>query len=175
MMAKTFPRLALLAALLLSAFQGCSDADVRCLGRPVECSRRSANDCIGGCSVRTGCLGEAITCDTISDNDICQQTPGCELRGSCEGLRTDGGEPACEDLPPRRCQMTDGCVYSVACVGGGTTCDALDDDLCGLYPQCAFQSQCTGQADACGDLDSVDECRIVPGCYPADTDPSVTE
>jgi hypothetical protein len=66
-----------------------------------------------------------------------------------------------------------GCQFAVTCVGEGAGCEDLDEDTCGLYPECGFRSECTGRADDCGDVSTVEQCRLVPGCFPADTDPSI--
>jgi hypothetical protein len=166
-MKNMYARLVFLGATLAAFGHGCSDASVRCLGTPSECANRSADDCVSGCSLRRGCLGERVQCDTISNNLLCEQPPGCGLRGTCEG------EASCTQLSASQCRMTAGCQYVVGCVGDGTPCESLEEDLCGLYPQCAFESQCYGKAQACDEVDSYDQCQQVPGCYLADTDPSV--
>jgi hypothetical protein len=159
--------------MLLGLFHGCSDASIQCLGHPSPCQGRTAEQCIEGCSLRTGCFGDDIVCEDITEDALCQQTPGCELLANCDGIRDDGAGPACELLAAPQCRTTPGCQYNVSCTGGVTSCEALDRDTCPLYPQCGFQSQCTGSADSCGDVTNVDQCRQVPGCYPADTDPAI--
>jgi hypothetical protein len=172
-MAKTFARVVFFGAVFVGLFYGCSDASVRCLGRASSCEGRLASQCIEGCSLKTGCLGDDIVCGEITEGALCDQTPGCERQGSCEGVRQDGETPTCEELAATPCRSTPGCQYVVSCVGPGTPCGELDQDTCELYPECKYQSQCSGSADSCGDVGTVEQCRQVPGCYPADTDPSI--
>jgi hypothetical protein len=172
-MAKTFAGLVFFGAVLAGLFHGCSDASVRCLGHASACEGRSSSQCLEGCSLRTGCLGDAIVCGEIDDTVLCAQTPGCEVRASCEGERADGESPACADLATTPCRNTPGCQYVVACIGSGSSCEELDEDTCNLYPQCGFESECGGRASDCGDVSTVEQCRLVPGCYLADTDPSI--
>ena len=172
-MAKTYAKLVFFGAMLLGIFHGCSDASVRCLGHPGPCAGRSSEQCIEGCSLRTGCLGDDIVCEEITEDALCQQTPGCELLANCDGVREDGGSPVCSLLAAAECRQTAGCQYNVSCTGRGSACADLDSDICELYPQCGFQSQCVGNADSCGDVTNIEQCRQVPGCYPADTDPAI--
>jgi hypothetical protein len=171
-MAKTYACLFFFGAVLVGLFHGCSDASIRCLGHASDCEGRLPSQCIEGCSLRTGCLGGDVVCAEINENALCEQTPGCELRGRCEGERADGETPACGQLAATPCRSTAGCQYVVSCVGPGTSCEDLEQDVCGLY-QCAFDSACGGRADDCGDVTTVEQCRQVPGCYPADTDPAI--
>jgi len=53
------------------------------------------------------------------------------------------------------------------------SCDSFGDTQCELYAQCTLGTECRGSATKCSDLDSSSSCLDVPGCYPADTKPSV--
>jgi hypothetical protein len=172
-MAKTYAKLVFFGAMLLGLFHGCSDASTRCLGHPSACEGRSQSQCIEGCSLRTGCLGDPIVCEQITEDALCQQTPGCELLANCDGVPDDDGAPACNTLQAAQCRQTPGCQYNVSCTGGVTSCEDLDSDTCGLYPQCGIQTRCVGRADSCADVTNIEQCSAVPGCYPADTDPAI--
>jgi hypothetical protein len=161
-------RLFFLAAAGLPLAHGCSDSSLECLGSAVACDNRDANECNHGCQLRTGCVGDAvITCDSLTDNpNLCLQT-GCRYVGSCDGA--DG----CQDLKYEECGMTQGCMQVRRCIGAGVRCGTLEESQCELYSQCTRGSECIGTATKCSDLDSSSACLDVPGCYPADTKPSV--
>lgn len=157
-----------LAALPLA--HGCGDSSVECLGSAVACENREVSACDAGCRVQSGCLGDAVACETLTDNPtLCLQTPGCRYVGSCEGAE------GCSRLEFEVCGQTEGCLQVRRCYGDGTRCEDLEDSLCELYPECALTQRCTGSAISCGDLDTESQCLSVPGCFPADTTPSVVE
>jgi hypothetical protein len=154
---------------LLSA-HGCSDSSVECLGTAVACENRDLGECVAGCRVREGCIGNTVDCASLTDEpNLCVQTAGCRYLGSCDGA--DG----CEDLSYDECPGTAGCVQVRRCGGAGVRCSELEDSLCELYPQCARGSECIGTPTACEDLGSTGACYSVPGCVPADTTPAVVE
>ena len=115
-----------------------------------------------------GCVGDLpVTCESLIDNpDLCLQT-GCRYVGSCDGA--DG----CDKLPYAQCGMTEGCMQVRRCIGDSVSCDSFGDTQCELYAQCTLGTECHGSATKCSDLDSSSSCLDVPGCYPADTKPSV--
>jgi hypothetical protein len=169
-MTKYCIRLAFLAAAAFSLIHGCSDGSLECLGNAVACGDRDVDTCNHGCEVESGCLGDSeITCDSLTNNpDLCLQTPGCRYVGSC-----DGG-PGCNQIADfAQCGTTPGCTQVRRCFGGSISCDSLDDSQCELYSQCVLGSRCVGSADSCGNLESAGSCLDVPGCYSADTKPSV--
>jgi hypothetical protein len=168
-MTKYCIRLVFFAAAALSLVHGCSDGSLECLGAAVACSDRDVNTCNHGCRVQTGCLGEQpVTCESLTDNpNLCLQTEGCRYVGSCDG------EPECAALDFEACGNTAGCTQVRRCYGDGTRCGDLEESQCELYAQCTRGSRCVGSADSCGDLESAGACLDVPGCYSADTKPSV--
>jgi hypothetical protein len=157
-----------LAALPL-AQAGCGDGSVECLGTAVACSNRDASECKHGCELRSGCVGDVpVTCDSLTDNpNVCVQTKGCRYVGTCDGAAN------CKNLKYDECGMTEGCMQVRRCIGDDFDCNRLEDSQCELYPQCKLGQQCVGSATSCGDLDSQNACIEVPGCYAADTKPSV--
>ena len=169
-MTKTLLGLLLVAAAAAPLVHGCGDSSIECLGAPVACENRELEDCNGGCRVSEGCLGGTITCDSLTDvPTICLQTPGCRYVGSCEGA--DG----CEELDFDACGGTPGCVVVRRCFGGSLTCASLERDLCELYAECRLGEECGGSAAPCNDLESTAQCLNVPGCFTADTEPSVVD
>lgn len=169
-MTKTLLSLLFVAAAAAPLVHGCGDSSVECLGTPVACENRELDDCNGGCRVFEGCLGGTITCESLTDvPNICFQTPGCRYVGSCEGAE------GCADLDFDDCGSTPGCVEVRRCYGGSLTCASLERDLCELYPECRLGEECGGAAFPCNDLSSTAQCLDVPGCFPADTEPSVVD
>jgi len=167
-MTKTCLRLFFLATAALTLAHGCSDDSIECLGSAVSCELRDPSECDHGCRLNQGCFGETpVTCESLtSDPTLCLQT-GCRYVGSCEGAE------GCPSLRFDVCGITEGCQQVRRCDGDGITCDRLEDSQCELYAQCELGSRCEGSSTVCGDLDSSKECLEVPGCYPADTTPSV--
>jgi hypothetical protein len=161
-------RLLFLAAAGLPLAHGCSDSSLECLGSAVACANRDASECNHGCQLRTGCVGDLIvSCESLADNPpLCLQI-GCRYVGSCDGAE------GCADLKYDQCGMTVGCMQVRRCIGEGVRCDSLEDSQCELYSQCTLGSECLGSATKCSDLDSASACLDVPGCYAADTKPSV--
>jgi hypothetical protein len=157
-----------LAALPL-AQAGCGDSSIECLGTAVACSNRDPGECKHGCELRSGCVGDVpVTCDSLTDEpNICVQTKGCRYVGTCDGAAN------CKQLTYAECGMTEGCMQVRRCIGDDFDCNRLEDSQCELYSQCKLGSQCVGSATQCNDLDSQSACIAVPGCYPADTKPSV--
>ena len=168
-MTKTCLRLFFLAAAALPLAHGCSDDSIECLGSAVSCDLRDASECDHGCRLNEGCFGDSpVTCDSLTDEpNLCLQTPGCRYVGTCEGAAN------CPPLNFEVCAITEGCQQVRRCSGEGVTCDRLEDSQCELYAQCELGSRCEGSATSCGELDSSKSCLDVPGCYPADTTPSV--
>jgi hypothetical protein len=161
-------RLLFLAAAGLPLAHGCSDSSLECLGSAVACSSRDLSECNHGCHVRSGCVGNtAITCESLTDKpDLCLQR-GCRYVGSCDGAE------GCGQLKYDACGMTAGCMQVRRCIGDDVPCSDLEESQCELYSQCTRGSECIGSATDCSDLDSSSACLAVPGCYPADTKPSV--
>jgi len=161
-------RLLFLAAAGLPLAHGCSDSSLECLGTAVACSNREPSECSHGCQLRTGCVGELIvSCDSLTDNpELCLQT-GCRYVGTCDGA--DG----CESLGYGACATREDCKQVRRCIGDGVRCNSLDESQCELYSQCTLGNECLGSATQCNDLDSSSACLDVPGCFPADTTPSV--
>lgn len=169
-MTKTFVTMIVLALAAVPLVHGCGDSSIECLGTPVACENRELAACNGGCRVHEGCLGGTITCDSLTDvPNICLQTPGCRYVGSCEGAE------GCEDNDFDSCGTAPGCVQVRRCFGGSLTCAGLDRDLCELYPECRLGEECRGSAASCADLASTAVCQDVPGCFVADTEPSVVD
>jgi len=157
------------AAVILSAYS-CSDGAPQCLGDAVACENRSAEECAGGgCSIREGCLGGELTCDSVEGLTLCNQTPGCRWVGQCDG------SDACRALSYNECGNAPGCVQVRRCYGDGTRCEDLEASLCELYPQCENRSSCTGNATDCIELEADGQCSGTPGCFIADTTPIVAE
>lgn len=169
-MTKTFLGLLLLAVAAAPLAHGCGDSSLECLGTPVACENRTLDDCNGGCRTYEGCLGGTISCESLTNvPNVCVQTQGCRYVGSCEG--GDG----CEELGFEACGTAPGCQQVRRCIGGTLSCADLEDDLCELYPECQLGRECRGSAAACNDLASSAECLEVPGCFAADTEPSVVD
>jgi len=162
-------RFLFLAAAGLPLAHGCGDSSLECLGSAVACANRDASECNHGCQLRTGCVGDlTVSCESLTDNpNLCLQTTGCRYVGSCDGA----GD--CQNLKYEQCGMTEGCVQVRRCIGSGVRCEDLEQSQCELYSQCALGNECLGSATQCSDLDSSSACLGVPGCYPADTKPSV--
>jgi hypothetical protein len=169
-MTKICVRLLFLAAIALPLAHGCSDGTLECLGTPVACENRELATCTDGCSVYSGCLGSTVTCESLTDRpQLCVQTGDCRFVGTCEGRE------GCAAVPYDACAETPGCVQVRSCIGGSVSCGDLEDSQCELHPQCRLGDECRGSADGCGELSSSTECAAVPGCYPADTKPSVVD
>jgi hypothetical protein len=170
-MTKTCLRLLFFAAAAWPLVHGCSDSSIECLGTPVACDHRDLGECNGGgCEVHAGCLGESVTCDSLTDRpNLCLQTGDCRYVGSC------AGEAGCSQVAFDVCADTPGCVQVRRCYGGSVTCGSLADSQCELYPQCQLGQECRGSATDCGDLDSRVSCLQAPGCFSADTEPSVVD
>jgi hypothetical protein len=169
-------RLSLLAAAAVSLVHGCSDSSFLCLGTPVACENREIDQCRSGCRVFSGCLGtEPVTCESLTDRPmVCVQTGECEYLGSCTG------RAGCENVEYEACGETPGCQQVARCGVRGdaapfVTCDSLEESQCELHPQCRLGQQCEGEPDDCGSLDSGSQCSATPGCFPADTQPSVVD
>jgi hypothetical protein len=168
-MTKICLRFLFLGALALPLAHGCSDSPLQCLGSPVACGNRDLSQCTAGCSVREGCFGDVVTCESLTENPtLCLQL-GCRYGGSCEG------GPGCADTNYDLCATTAGCVQVAQCFGDDVRCSRLEDSQCELYPQCSLGRECVGDATPCGDLGSTSACLDVPGCLPADTTPSVVD
>jgi hypothetical protein len=171
-MKKICVRLSFLAATAVAVVHGCSDSSFECLGSPVSCENREIDQCNSGCRVFTGCVGvDSITCESLTDRPmLCVQTPGCEYLGSCIG------RAGCENVEYDACGETPGCQQVARCGGDDAIeCDSLEESQCELHPQCRLGQRCEGDADDCGSLDSSSECSAAPGCFPADTKPSVID
>jgi hypothetical protein len=169
-MTKTCLRLLFLALAAVPLAHGCGDSSIECLGTPVACQNRELADCNAGCRSYQGCLGGTITCDLLtSDSTLCRQTGDCRFVGSCEGAE------GCGSIDFDVCTDTPGCVEVRRCSGTSVTCASLGDDQCELYPQCRLDAECRGSAAPCNDLASRTACSDVPGCFPADTEPSVVD
>ena len=169
-MTKIYVCLSLLAALAVPLANGCGENSLECLGTPVACENRELATCTDGCSVFSGCLGSTITCESLTDRpQLCVQTGDCRYVGSCEG------RAGCENVGYDACAETPGCVQVERCYGGSVSCGELEDSQCELHPQCRLGQECRGEADSCGSLSSSSECAAVPGCYPAETKPSVVD
>lgn len=170
-MSNTWQRLIFWGALSVPLVHGCGASDVQCLGTPVACANRDATQCISGCSIREGCFGGPVSCETLTDRaELCIQTEGCQFLGSCEG------EPGCAALGfSDECEATPGCNIVRVCAGAGLDCSGLEDSQCELYAQCELGIECVGTPRSCGDVGSVEQCVAVPGCSPADTRPSVLD
>ncbi len=168
-MHKTFPSFTLLAALF--SLLGCASGEELCLGDAVACELRTADQCDSGCSLTRGCVGGAISCESLTDEgpQLCNQTSGCTWSGLCEGVE------GCRQRSYDECEAMEGCNQVRFCFGDGTRCEALEDSQCGLYPQCGNESVCQGAAMACEDIGSRPQCARVPGCFPAETTPSVVD
>jgi hypothetical protein len=168
-MTKTYLRLLLLAVAAVPLAHGCGDSSIECLGSPVACENREVADCNAGCGAFEGCLGGSISCDSLTaDPILCLQT-GCRYVGTCEGRE------GCGSIEFESCADTPGCEEVRRCYGTTVTCASLGDDQCELYPQCRLGQECRGTAAPCNDLSSPRSCLEVPGCFPADTEPSVTD
>ena len=169
-MTKYCLRLLFLAAAALPLAHGCSDSSIECLGTPVACGNREIGQCTDGCRVFEGCVGDVVTCESLTDRpEICIQTEGCRYLGTCEGRE------GCENVGFDECGETPGCVQVRRCDGRDFSCPDLEASQCELYPQCRLGTECQGTATSCGDLGSVDECSSVPGCFSADTDPAILD
>jgi hypothetical protein len=169
-MTKICLRLSFLAALAMPLAHGCGDSSLECLGTPVACENRELAQCTDGCSVRSGCVGTEVTCDSLTDRPmLCVQTGGCRYLGSCTG------RAGCENVEYEACGETPGCNQVARCAGEGVSCTDLESSQCELHPQCRLGEECSGSADACDELGSSSECSSVPGCFPADTSPSVVD
>ena len=169
-MTKTCLRLLFLAALAAPLAHGCGDSALECLGQPVACESREIAQCTNGCHVFSGCVGDTVTCESLTDRPmLCVQTGDCRYLGSCQG------RAGCENVSYADCAETPGCEQVARCAGGSVECSSLDEDQCNLYDQCRFGEQCQGDADDCDSLDSTGACSAVPGCFPADTQPSVVD
>lgn len=167
-MTKTCLRLTFLAALAVPLAHGCGDSSLECLGTPVRCENREIAQCTQGCRVFSGCVGDTVTCESLTDRPtLCVQTGDCRYVGSCRGR--DG----CENVDYETCGETPGCEQVARCSGGTISCASLEESQCELHPQCRLGQECRGDADACDELVSSSECSAVPGCFPADTTPSV--
>lgn len=161
-------RLLFLAATALPLAHGCGDSSLECLGTPVACENRELGACTDGCSVFSGCIGGTLTCDSLTDRpELCVQTEGCRYVGTCEG------RAGCENVTFDVCGETPGCVEVRRCFGGSVECGDMEESQCELYPECHLGQECRGTADDCGDLGSGAQCSRVPGCFVADTEPSV--
>jgi hypothetical protein len=119
--------------------------------------------------VESGCIGDApVSCPSLTDNPtLCRQTPGCDYLGTCDG------EEGCRRYGYDECAEHAECNQVRRCDGAGVACGNLEQSQCELYPQCRLGSRCEGTATRCSSLDSASACQQVPGCYPADTEPSV--
>lgn len=169
-MTKICLRLSFLAVLALPLAHGCGESSLECLGTPVACENRELAQCTDGCSVNSGCVGTEVTCESLTDRPtLCVQTGGCRYLGSCTG------RVGCENVEYEACGMTPGCQQVARCAGDGVQCGDLEDSQCELHPQCRLGEECRGTADACDSLGSSSECSAVPGCFPADTQPSVVD
>jgi hypothetical protein len=162
-------RFLFLALAGLPLAHGCSDSSIECLGTAVACSNRDTGECNHGCRLRTGCVGDLIvSCESLTDNpNLCLQTSGCRYVGSCDGAE------GCRDLDYAACPMMEGCMQVRRCIGDGVRCNSLDESQCELYSQCTLGNECLGSATQCDELDSSSACLDVPGCFTADTKPSV--
>jgi hypothetical protein len=169
-MTKNCLRLLFLGALALPLAYSCGDSPLECLGAAVACGDRDLVDCNAGCELSEGCFGNDITCDSLTSNPtLCLQTNGCRYVGTCEG-------PAgCEERSYSDCVNGPGCLQVERCYGGSVSCNSLEDSQCELYAECALSQRCQGSATTCNELDSTSACIDVPGCYPADTTPSVVD
>jgi len=168
-MIKTCLRLLFLGAIALPFAHGCSDSPVVCLGTSVACANRDLSECNAGCQVAQGCFGDDVTCDSLTDDPmLCLQT-GCRYIGTCEG------EAGCATLSFETCGTTAGCVQVRRCYGSNVRCASLEESQCELYPECALGSRCQGSAASCDEVSTTSACLDVPGCFPADTTPSVVD
>jgi hypothetical protein len=161
-----------LAAAAVPLIHGCSDSTFECLGTPVVCENREINQCNNGCRVFSGCIGaDSITCESLSDRPmLCIQTGNCRYVGSCEG------RAGCENVEYTACGETPGCTQVPRCSGSSVVaCSSLEESQCELHPQCRLGEQCQGSADSCGGIGSDSECSATPGCFSADTKPSVVD
>jgi hypothetical protein len=169
-MTKTCLRLLFLAALAAPLAHGCGDSSFECLGQPVACENREIAQCTHGCSVFEGCVGGAVTCESLTDRpELCVQTGPCRYVGSCQG------RAGCENVDYQECGETPGCEQVARCTGGSVSCGSLEDSQCELHPQCRLGEACQGDADSCDEVRSSGACASVPGCFPADTEPSVID
>jgi hypothetical protein len=169
-MTKICVRLLFLAASAVTLIHGCGESSLECLGTPVACENRGVAECTDGCSVFSGCVGDTVTCESLTDRPmLCVQTGDCRYVGSCQG------RAGCENVEYELCGETPGCEQVARCSGGSVSCESLDDSQCELHPQCLLGQQCRGNADSCRELDSSSECSAVPGCFLADTEPSVVD
>jgi hypothetical protein len=169
-MTKTCLRLLFFAAAALPIVHGCSDSSIACLGTPVACENRDLNACNGGCEVISGCLGDVVSCESLTDRPtLCVQTGDCRYVGSCEGAE------GCEAFTFDACATAPGCVQVRRCFGTEVSCSSLEDSQCELHPQCSLGRECGGSASSCSDLDSTAACLDSPGCFSADTEPSVVD
>jgi hypothetical protein len=170
-MKKLCLRLSVLAATAVSLVHGCSDSSFECLGAPVACENREIDQCNSGCRIFSGCVGaDPITCESLTDRPmLCVQTGGCQLLGSCTG------RAGCENVAYDPCGETPGCQQVARCDGDDISCDSLEESQCELHSQCRLGEQCRGEADSCGSIDSSSACSAAPGCFPADTKPSVVD
>lgn len=169
-MTKTCLRLLFLALSAASLAHGCGDSSIECLGTPVACENRELSQCTAGCRSFAGCLGDSVACESLTSRpSVCLQTEGCRYVGSCEG------GAGCEALDFGTCANTAGCVQVRRCYGGSVSCAKLEDSQCELYPECRLGEECRGTAKDCSDLSSTASCLDVPGCFSADTEPSVVD
>jgi len=169
-MTKTCLRLLFLAALAAPLAHGCGDSSLECLGQPVACENREVGQCTNGCRVFSGCVGDTVSCESLTDRPmLCIQTGSCRYVGSCQG------RPGCENVDYETCGETPGCEQVARCTGGSVTCSSLEESQCELHPQCRLGEACQGDADECRELTSGSACSSVPGCFPADTEPSVVD
>jgi hypothetical protein len=169
-MTKICLRLLFLAASAVPLAHGCSDSSLECLGSPVACENREVDQCTNGCRIFSGCVGSTVTCESLTDRpQLCVQTGDCRYVGSCEG------RAGCENVDYDTCGETPGCQQVARCIGGSVTCESLDESQCELHSQCRLGEQCQGDADDCTGIGSLSECSAVPGCFPADTRPTVVD
>ena len=169
-MTKTYLGLLFLAALAVPLAHGCGDSSFECLGQPVACENREISQCTNGCRVFSGCSGDTVTCESLTDRPmLCVQTGDCRYVGSCQG------RPGCENVDYDACAETPGCEQVARCTGSSVTCESLEDSQCELHPQCRLGETCQGEADSCAEVKSSGACTAVPGCFPADTDPAILD
>lgn len=113
-----------------------------CAGDPAPCEGRSSFDCVGflGCNEDGACSGEAASCSSVLDEQLCPQQYGCvwaPSEGKCKGTPDPCPTLATSDL----CAAQNGCTWQPGVCGGVPyDCETFSTEgICYGQPGCDWQ------------------------------------
>jgi len=109
------------------------------------CSNRTPDNCSNGCYVDTPaqvCDGKGVSCDSIVDQDTCNQF-SCSWNKDKQSCSNGAGDipPSCSQFDTNSCPTAYGCdiIQPDPVCTGTSDPTTITQDQCGMVPQYAYQ------------------------------------